>query len=155
LVGSPADVAKASRTLYRMGYDHIEGFLAGEIDAWRKQARPTASFSYLGPLEAAERVKSQQALLLDVRTESEWAEERIPGAKHIPLAQLRDRLQELPRDRSIIAQCGHGCRGSLTASILRTEGFTDVANLGGGILGWKAAGLPVDTYEPSPVEQAA
>lgn len=155
LVGSPGEVAKASRTLYRMGYDHVEGFLAGEIDAWRKQARLTASFSYLGPKESAEWVKSQQALLLDVRTESEWAEERIPGAKHVPLAQLRDRLEELPGDRTIIVQCGHGCRGSLTASILRTEGFTDVANLAGGILGWKAAGLAVETYEPSPVAEAA
>jgi hydroxyacylglutathione hydrolase len=145
LVGSPDEVRSASLTLYRMGYDHTEGFLAGGIDAWRKQALPTGSFDYLGAESAHALVKSQKAVLLDVRTESERAEERIPGARHIPLARLDKRLDELPHDRRIIVQCGHGCRGSLTVSILRNRGFTQVANLAGGILAWKAAELPVET----------
>ena len=155
LVGTPESVTTAAMTLYRMGYDHVKGFLAGEIDAWRKEARPTEHFDYLTPAEADERVQSGSALLLDIRTESEQADEWIPGSQHIPLARLRERLEELPKERQIILQCGHGCRGSLAAAILKNEGFTRVANLAGGILAWKAAGLPTATAGAAAVEEKA
>jgi NADPH-dependent 2,4-dienoyl-CoA reductase/sulfur reductase-like enzyme/rhodanese-related sulfurtransferase len=70
-------------------------------------------------------------LLLDVRTAKEHASGRIPGSRHIPVDELRDRLDELPRDRPIAAFCQVGQRGYLATRILLQHGF-NAANLGGG-----------------------
>jgi NADPH-dependent 2,4-dienoyl-CoA reductase/sulfur reductase-like enzyme/rhodanese-related sulfurtransferase len=76
------------------------------------------------------------ACLLDVRDPSECAGGTIPGALTIPLGLLRQRLGELPRDRTIVAYCAVGLRGYLAERILRQNGF-DVRNLSGGIATWR------------------
>lgn len=153
LVGTRAEVETAALTLYRMGYDRVEGFLAGGIDAWRKAALPTDSFEYLESQQAHALIASESAILLDVRTESEAAGERIPGALRFPLVHLAERLDELPKDRKLVLQCGHGCRGSLAASMLKSRGFANVVNLAGGLIAWTAAGLP--TEEPTADDRVA
>lgn len=155
LVGTPDSVSTAATTLYRMGYDKVSGYLAGEIDAWRKQARQTESFDYLTAEDVEQRVKSGQAVIVDIRTESEQAGERIPGALSLPLARMMNRLDELPRDQQIIFQCGHGCRGSLAASMLKNQCMTNIANLAGGLLAWKAADLPTESGSEPASKQAA
>jgi hydroxyacylglutathione hydrolase len=70
----------------------------------------------------------------------------VPGATHIPLGYLRDRLRELPKDCGFVTQCMSGGRSAIAASILRSEGFERVSNLIGGLQAWKDAGLPV-THE--------
>lgn len=155
LVGSQSSVSTAAKTLYRMGYDSVSGYLSGDIDSWRKEARNTESFDYLTPEVADKRVKSGHAVIVDIRTESEQAGERIPNALSIPLAKMSQRLDELPKDRQIIFQCGHGCRGSLAASMLKNEGFTQVANLAGGLLAWISAGLPTEMASVDEVNKAA
>lgn len=71
------------------------------------------------------------ALLLDVRTPEEFDSGHIPGAVNIPIDELRDRLDELPSNRQVIAYCLVGQRGYLATRILRQAGL-DVANLSGG-----------------------
>jgi NADPH-dependent 2,4-dienoyl-CoA reductase/sulfur reductase-like enzyme/rhodanese-related sulfurtransferase len=81
--------------------------------------------------------------LLDVRDPDELEEfGQIAGAVNIPLAQLRDRLGELPRNRRIITFCQKGQRGYLAACALHGSGFENVANLRGGFLQAKLNGLP-------------
>ncbi len=155
LVGSPASVYSAAKTLYRMGYDSVSGYLAGEIDGWRKEARPTDSFDYLTPIQANQLIQNGEAIIVDIRTESEQAGERVAGTLSMPLATMKQRLDELPRNKQIIFQCGHGCRGSLAASMLKNEGYDNVANLAGGLLAWKAAGLPTQLANTDQVEEAA
>src|SRR5271157_3482210 len=73
--------------------------------------------------------------LLDVRDADEVEEfGKLKNAVNIPLAQLRDRLAELPRDRRIVTYCQKGQRGYLAACALHGRGFEDVANLRGGFL---------------------
>jgi len=71
--------------------------------------------------------------LLDVRTPEEFALETIENAVNIPLAELRDRLSELPHEREIIVFCGVGQRAYNAERILRQSGFDKVYNLSGGI----------------------
>jgi rhodanese-related sulfurtransferase len=73
----------------------------------------------------------EQPYLLDVRTPREFASGHIPGAVNIPVDDLRSRLGELPRDRTIAPYCQVGQRGYLATRILQQKGFT-VANIGGG-----------------------
>ena len=73
--------------------------------------------------------------LLDVRDADEVEEfGKLKNAVNIPLAQLRDRLAELPHDRRIVTYCQKGQRGYLAACALHGHGFEDVANLRGGFL---------------------
>jgi rhodanese-related sulfurtransferase len=70
-------------------------------------------------------------VLLDVRTPEEFAAASIPGALNIPIDELRRRLNEIPREREIVAYCQVGQRGYLATRILRQAGFK-AANLAGG-----------------------
>jgi rhodanese-related sulfurtransferase len=76
-------------------------------------------------------------MILDVRTRSEFQGGAIPGAVHIPLDDLRERLGELPKDKEILAYCHMGLRGYLACRILNQNGFA-CKNLSGGWLTWKA-----------------
>lgn len=71
------------------------------------------------------------SLLIDVRTESEYDQGTIPGAINIPLDNLRERIDELPKHREIIVTCQVGLRGYLAARILSQKGYK-VKNLDGG-----------------------
>ena len=84
-------------------------------------------------------LKEAGAFFLDVRSAEEFALGSIPGAVNIPNDQLRARLSEVPRDRSVVAFCGVGLRGYLAERILRQRGWTDVANLSGGYKTWELA----------------
>src|SRR6185369_3923773 len=93
---------------------------------------------------APETWKPNGEFLLDVRDADELVElGKLKGAVNIPLAQLRDRLDELPRDRRIITYCQKGQRGYLAACALHGRGREDVSNLRGGFLQAKLNGLPV------------
>ena len=69
--------------------------------------------------------------LLDVRSPQEFAAGHVPGAVNISVDELRDRLDELPQDQTIIAYCQVGMRGYLATRILLQNNF-QVMNLGGG-----------------------
>jgi NADPH-dependent 2,4-dienoyl-CoA reductase/sulfur reductase-like enzyme/rhodanese-related sulfurtransferase len=73
----------------------------------------------------------QQRLLVDVRTPQEFCRGHIPGAVNLPVDELRQRLDELPRDRQIAIYCQVGQRGYLATRILLQAGFS-AANIGGG-----------------------
>ncbi len=92
--------------------------------------------------EDAHQAMQDGALLLDVRGVDEWASARIPGAIHVPMQQVPQRIQELPKDRQVICQCASGGRSATVTQFLRQAGY-DACNLQGGIGAWAAAGLPV------------
>ncbi len=79
-------------------------------------------------------------LLLDVRTLNEFETSHLRGALHLPLDELRFRLEELPRDRAIVVYCRSGYRAHLALRILKENGFARVTNVTGGYLSMIAAG---------------
>ena len=84
--------------------------------------------------------------ILDVREDEEFTGPlgHIEGAVLIPLGQLAARVDELRRDRPIVAVCRAGSRSAQATAILQQAGFVDVANLAGGMLRWRAEGHPVE-----------
>ncbi len=82
--------------------------------------------------------------LLDVREPWEYREGHVPGAQLIPLAELEQRVNEVPRDRPILAICHSGQRSLAAAGYLLNLGYSDVSNVDGGTAAWIERGYPVD-----------
>jgi rhodanese-related sulfurtransferase/DNA-binding transcriptional ArsR family regulator len=109
--------------------------------------------AYLGPEdttpvdsdELMRRIEAGSAVILDVRPGPEYAGGHLPGAVHIPLEELADRLAELPKDREIIAYCrGEYCvLAHDAARLLSSHGLTAL-RAAEGILEWRLAGRPVE-----------
>src|SRR3569832_1286884 len=93
----------------------------------------------------ATRLFNDDALILDVREDKEFATGHIPRAKHIPLGQLSGRLQELEKFKAkpILVTCRSGQRSARACNLLKKAGFETVYNQAGGILAWERANLPV------------
>jgi rhodanese-related sulfurtransferase len=84
------------------------------------------------------------AVLVDVREPDEWASGHAPGAVHIPMREIPNRLGDLPRDEPLYLICRSGNRSARVAAYLRQEGFARPINVAGGIVAWQRAGLPVE-----------
>ena len=82
------------------------------------------------------------AFILDVRQPEEWNEAHIPDSTLIPLDQLPNRINELPKDQEIVVVCRSGNRSAQGRDILLAAGFTDSTSMAGGLNQWKAAGYP-------------
>ncbi len=95
----------------------------------------------------ATRLFNDDALVLDVREDKEYAAGHIPKAKHIPLGQLSGRIQELEKfkGKPILVTCRSGHRSARACGMLKKAGFETVYNQAGGILAWERANLPVTT----------
>jgi len=93
--------------------------------------------------EEAQQMIDAGAQLVDVRADHEWDAGRIPGAVHLPLAELAERAGEIERDRPVVLYCRGGNRSTMATAALAEAGY-DAAKLSEGIVGWSGAGLPVD-----------
>jgi rhodanese-related sulfurtransferase len=88
---------------------------------------------------------STDAYLLDVRELDEWNAGHAPGAAHLPMMEIPSRMDEVPQDREVVVVCRIGGRSGHVVAYLRQQGWDNVTNLDGGMMGWAAAGRPVVT----------
>ena len=91
------------------------------------------------------RMAAEGALVVDVREPGEVRALAfgVPAIVNIPLSELERRWSELPRDRTLVMVCQSGARSLKAAYFLQFHGYTQVSNMGGGILKWMQKGLPV------------
>ena len=130
--------------LARIGFDRVAGYLREPEGAFLSAPERIARASRVtAPQLAATLHTPLPPVLLDVRNAGELAEGAIPGAWHIPLAQLPNRLGEIPPDRPVVTYCAAGYRSSVAASLLRRAGHTDVSDLLGGYGAWARLAQPV------------
>lgn len=87
--------------------------------------------------------------LLDVREPDEWQAGHVAGSQHIPLGELRARLAEVPKGKTILAVCRSGSRSDAASRGLRTLGYA-AENLDGGLMAWVRAGLPLEAERGGP-----
>lgn len=120
VVESEVDADLASRQLYRIGLDHVVGWISVE------EARAAEIFA-----DTLERIEfdafdsnaaALDGAIIDVRTSAEFAKGHIEGALSFPYTRLRSRHDELPGGKRLFVHCGSGKRASLAASYLRSEG---------------------------------
>ena len=98
----------------------------------------------ISPQDAAGKLKSGEAVIVDVRDKDEWDEGHIPGALHMSRGTIELDIEEKVRDPNvmIICHCGGGGRGALATESLQKMDYKTVRNMAGGFKAWKAAGLP-------------
>ena len=123
-----------------------EDFCGMKASIEGKEEEMVTPFGEVGAVELNERLASAEPpFLLDVRQPHEWdiVNLETDGAVMIPLAELRDRLEEIPTDREIVVYCRTGARSASAAQMLADEGFSSVFNFVGGIHAW------VDEIDPS------
>jgi rhodanese-related sulfurtransferase len=95
--------------------------------------------------DAAQLIKKEQPLILDVRTPGEYAGGHLQDAVLIPVQELQKRLKELAayKDREILVYCATGNRSTVASKILLDNGFRQIANMRHGIYEWMKNNLPV------------
>lgn len=83
--------------------------------------------------------KGDDFLFIDVRNPDEYAICQIKGTKLIPMGELGHRLNEIPKDKLVVLHCHHGGRSRRAVNFLKSQGYTQVKNLEGGIAQWSNA----------------
>ncbi|HXZ93471.1 MAG TPA: rhodanese-like domain-containing protein [Burkholderiales bacterium] len=118
---------------------------SGAMLIWPMLRRPGGGPA-ASTLQTTQMINRQDAVVVDVREDAEYAKGHVMGARHIPLAQLGARAGELQKfkSRPLIAYCETGTRSGQAVSLLRKQGFEQVFNLTGGFAAWQQAGLPVE-----------
>jgi hydroxyacylglutathione hydrolase len=107
-----------------IGADNVAGYATPEIVIGETEQLPLMS-----AVDVAQQLQQNGAFVVDVRGASEYESQHIAGAKHIPLGYLLKHLNELPKDVTIVTQCATGYRSQIAASLLRKNGFANVATL--------------------------
>lgn len=99
----------------------------------------------LSPSDATRLINSEDAIVVDVRNESEFKKGHILNALHVPQGYLNDHLSRLDKHREhpVIMACRTGNESSRAGAVLVGRGFQKVYTLNGGMLAWEAANLPL------------
>jgi len=91
--------------------------------------------------------------VVDVREPNEWATGHVPGARLVPLGQLRADVAAAELGKRVVFVCERGGRSKQAAELAEDNGVAEIYNLEGGTLAWRAAGLPVEHPEKTAVEE--
>lgn len=134
----------AVRYLVRLGYDNIRGFLNGGIAAWYMEALQIDGFNLLSVHDLKSKLeKDEEIVILDVRSNEEWEEGHIEGARHIYVGHVEENLDKIPKDCPIVVYCGSARRSNIAASVLKKHGYGKIYNVLGSMVAWKSAGYEV------------
>lgn len=136
---------EAVMRLGRIGFDHVAGYLGDGMAALETRPELVRTLPRITAPALAELAKDPQPpFVLDVRSEKEWNAGHLADGHNIPLTHLRERVNEVPKDRPVVIHCEGGYRSAIGASLLAGAGRTNVTDLVGGIKAWMASQLPVE-----------
>ncbi len=123
-----------------MGKQHSPGFLKIVNEA-KRHVRECTVADVKARLDRGESLQ-----LVDVREDSEWAKNHLPGAIHLGKGVIERDIEKTIPDLSapIVLYCGGGFRSALAARNLQEMGYTNVISMDGGYTGWKNAGYPLE-----------
>jgi rhodanese-related sulfurtransferase len=132
--------------LCKIGLTRVAGvFRSDVLREWKSHRGGLEHVSQLDPTSLKKIAGKDVLQIVDVRSPEEWSGGHLPGAIHIPLAQLPDRIRELDLTAPIVVHCRGGGRSSIAASFLKSQGVSDISNLAGGFDEWVAQGFEVES----------
>jgi len=136
--------------LCKIGLTRVGGvFRSDVLREWKSRRGGLEHVSQLDPRDLGKVAGKDGLQVVDVRSPEEWSGGHLPGAIHIPLAQLPDRIGELDVSAPIVVHCRGGGRSSIATSFLKSQGVSAISNLAGGFDAWVAQGLDVESAKPA------
>lgn len=131
--------------LCKIGMTNIAAYFGSDVlQEWKTRRGALEKVAQLEIAGFRDGASTNEAQVIDVRSPDEWSHGHLPGARHIPLAALPDRLDEIDPSRPVVLHCRGGGRSAIASSLLMSRGLTNVANLKGGYDAWVAQGLPTE-----------
>ena len=147
LLITPKDKEEETVTrLSRVGFDNTLGYLKGGFDAWLKAGKDVDIIASVTAEKIEQVAEKQQAEIFDVRKESEYDAEHLEGAENTPLDVLNEHLASFPDDKTFYIHCAGGYRSVIAASILKSRGIHNLADIKGGFDALKNTGLELTDY---------
>ena len=141
LVAESADQRlDATRQLIRIGYDSLDGYLEGGIEAWARLYQ-VETIPSMKVTELRERL--DEMTVVDIRQTSEWEAGHIPNAIHFEGGRVPWEEFPFSHDKPVAIQCGSGNRSMIAISVLRRRGFDNLIQVDGGINQWKKHGFEI------------
>ncbi len=87
--------------------------------------------------------KNRNIYLLDVRTPQEYSQGKLAGSVLIPISELERRINEVPKNKTILVYCAVGARSKPAANFLAKQGYKEVYNMTDGLVGWYRNKFPI------------
>ena len=124
----------------------VIAIMSGSMLLWSFSGNRLRGIKDVDIVEALQMINHKNALVLDVREESEYKSGHILNAKWIPLGKLSDRTGELERyrEQDIVVVCRSGNRSANACALLVKKGFAQTVNMSGGVMAWQKSNLPLE-----------
>jgi hydroxyacylglutathione hydrolase len=146
VIAEPGGEEEAVVRLGRIGFDNVAGYLQGGMEALRDRPELVHGIERITAVALAEQLGGgRRPVIVDVRSDKEWSAGHIAGSRNVPLNHLRERLGEIPLDKTVVVHCEGGYRSAIAASVLAQAGRTNIFDLVGGFKAWTTSKLPVET----------
>ncbi len=149
VVENEDNLQEAITRLARAGHETVIGYLDGGVDAWRKAGFKLAEIPHISVDEFKDKMNSKAEMqIIDVRRIGEYKAGHVPGAAHLSLAELHERLGSIDSSRPTYIVCASGYRSSIATCIIRKR-YPDIkiCNIAGGTNAWRSAGYDVEGTE--------
>jgi hydroxyacylglutathione hydrolase len=144
LVADQPDLYSVIRYLVRMGFDQIAGYLVDGMLGWHRAGLESRSLRTVTVQQLCHLLDTDRnPAILDVRSAEEVTTEAIPGAQHIYIKELPERMDEISGDREVYVFCGSGVRSVIVSSLMRRAGRDNMTVVLGGLSGWNSSSCPL------------
>ena len=118
--------------LSRVGFDHVIGHLQGGFSSWKDAGKEIDTVNRITATEFASQIEGKEAMVIDVRKESEYAAEHVEDAYSKPLAYINDWVNDIDPKQQFYLHCAGGYRSMIAASILQARGYRNFIEIEGG-----------------------
>ncbi|WP_177765211.1 MBL fold metallo-hydrolase [Flavobacterium sp. I3-2] len=133
LLVTDADMEEETVTrLSRVGFDHVIGHLQGGFSSWKDAEKEIDTVNRITATEFASQIEGKEAMVIDVRKESEYAAEHVEDAYSKPLAYINDWVNDIDPKQPFYLHCAGGYRSMIAASILQARGYRNFIEIEGG-----------------------
>ncbi len=147
LLVAPEDKVQETVTrLSRVGFDHTLGFLTGGFEAWKAAGMDYDTVMSRSAAELSKELSAKQTPVFDVRKSGEYDAEHLAGAINTPLGSINEHLAVFPQDQDFYLHCAGGYRSMIAASILKSRGYHNLIDVGGGFAAMKEAGMETTNF---------
>ena len=123
---------EAVTRLSRVGFDNVLGYLQGGFQSWLQAGKEIDTVNRITATAFEQQISGKEAMVIDVRKESEYAAEHVENAYSKPLAYINDWVNDIDTNQPFYLHCAGGYRSMIAASILQARGYRNFIEIEGG-----------------------